>query len=313
MADIRLADTSVAEAASSSFSWNLLADFQEIWSYPFMVNAFRAAAVVAVICAVVGWFVVLRRQTFAAHTLSVVAFPGASGAILLGISAVYGYFAFCIGAGLVIALLRRSGREAGAEESALTGTLQAFLLACGYLFIVLYKGLLSGPESILFGSFLGITTEQVTILAVAGAAVLIVLALIGRPLLFASIDPEVATGRGVRVRLLSTLFLALLGAATAAASQITGTLLVFALLVVPPATAQLLTARPGRSLLLAVLFGLAAAWGGLLAAYYWPYPLGFFVSSFAFAGYLLAQLWRLAATRIGRRAPALALASGGAA
>ena len=122
--------------------------------------------------------------------------------------------------------------------------------------------------------------------------VLAVLAAIGRPLLFASVDPQVAAGRGVRVRLLSTLFLVLLGAATAEAAQITGALLVFALMVLPAATAQVLTARPGLSLLLTVLIGFAVTWLGLVAAFYWPYPLGFFVTTFAFAGFLAAHAAR---------------------
>ncbi|MGG2464787.1 metal ABC transporter permease [Streptomyces sp. RGM 3693] len=276
----------LADANSPVWSWNLIADFQQMWAFPFMVNAFRAGAITAVVSAVVGWFVVLRRQTFAAHTVSAVAFPGAAGAVLLGVSAVYGYFALCVAAALVIAALRGSGDH---EDSALTGTVQAFLLASGFLFIALYKGLLEGPQTILFGTFLGITSTQVTVLASVGTGVLAVLALIGRPLLFASVDPQVAAGRGVPVRALSLLFLALLGAATAEASQITGTLLVFALMVIPAATAQTLTARPGLSLALAVLLAFAATWLGLTAAYYWPYPLGFFVTSFAFAGYVIAR------------------------
>ncbi|MDH6143438.1 zinc/manganese transport system permease protein [Kitasatospora sp. GP30] len=289
-----------SDATSPVFSWNLLADFQEMWAYPFMVNAFRAGAIVSVVCAAVGWFMVLRRQTFAGHTLSVAAFPGASLAILLGVSTSLGYFGFCVAAALVIAALGRKGRDAGAEESAVTGTVQAFALACGYLFISLYKGLLEGPTALLFGSFLGITTGQVTLLAVVGAVVLAVLAVIGRPLLFATIDPEVAAGRGVPVRLLSTVFLVLLGAATAEASQITGTLLVFALMVIPAATAQQLTSRPGRSLALAVLIGFASCWLGLIAAYYQPYPLGFFVTTIAFTGYVLAHLGRAAHEALSR-------------
>ncbi|MER6352009.1 metal ABC transporter permease [Streptomyces sp. NPDC001634] len=275
----------LAETGAPIWSWNLLTDFQDMWSYPFMVNAFRAGAIVAVVSAVVGWFVVLRRQTFAAHTVSAVAFPGAAGALLLGFSAVYGYFTLCVAAALVIAALRGGGEH---EESALTGTVQAFLLASGFLFTALYRGLLEGPQTILFGTFLGITSSQVTVLTVVGAVVLAVLALIGRPLLFASVDPQVAAGRGVPVRALSVVFLVLLGAATAEASQITGTLLVFALMVIPAATAQVLTARPALSLAVAVLLAFAATWLGLTAAYYWPYPLGFFVTTIAFAGYMLA-------------------------
>jgi zinc/manganese transport system permease protein len=275
--------------ASTPWSWNLLVDFQQMWSYPFMVNAFRAGAIVAVVAAAVGWFMVLRRQTFAGHTLSVVAFPGAALATLVGAGLSLGYFGFCVAAALAIAALRRDGRAGGAGESAATGVVQAFLLACGYLFMALYKGLLEGPQALLFGSFLGITTGQVAALGIATVVVLVVLGVIGRPLLFASVDPQVAAGRGVPVPLLSTLFLVLLGAATAEAAQITGALLVFALMVLPAATAQQLTARPGLSLTLTVLIGFIVTWLGLLAAFYWPYPLGFFVTTFAFAAFLAAH------------------------
>ncbi|MFD0332003.1 metal ABC transporter permease [Streptacidiphilus monticola] len=106
---------------STGFSWNLLADVQQMWSYPFMVNAFRAGAVVAVVAGAVGWFMVLRRQTFAGHTLSVVAFPGASFAVLTGISLSLGYFGFCVAAALVLAGLRRGRAADDGAESAATG------------------------------------------------------------------------------------------------------------------------------------------------------------------------------------------------
>ncbi|MEU1625346.1 metal ABC transporter permease [Streptomyces sp. NPDC020096] len=295
----------LADAASNPWSWNPLTDFQVMWSYPFMVNAFRAGAVIAVLAAAVGWFVVLRRQTFAAHTLSVVGFPGASGAVLAGVAAGYGYFAFCVGAAVVIALLPGSGKGRG-EESALTGTIQAFLLACGFLFVALYKGFLGGVNSLLFGSFLGITSSQVLLLTVVATVVLCVLAAIGRPLLFASVDESVAAARGVPVRALTTVFLVLLGAATAEASQITGSLLVFALLVLPAATAQVLTPRPGLSLVLAMAIGLAVTWLGLTVAYFSPYPVGFYVTTFAFGGYVLARLANLVRqASLVRRAPLL--------
>lgn len=292
-----------AEAGAPVFSWNLVADFQDMWSYLYMVNAFRAGLIVALVCGVVGWFVVLRRQTFAAHTLSVVAFPGASMAVLLGASTTFGYLGFCVAAALVIAALPRRDREGGAEESALTGTVQAFALACGYLFMSLYKGLLEGPTAILFGDFLGITTGQVAMLGAVGAGVLAILAVIGRRLLFASVDPDVAAGRGVRVHALGRLFLVLLGAATAEASQITGTLLVFALMVIPAATAQQLTARPSLGLVLSVALGFVSCWAGLTAAYYEPYPLGFFVTGIAFAGLVLAHIVRICRDAIGRARP----------
>jgi zinc/manganese transport system permease protein len=167
-----------------------------------------------------------------------------------------------------------------------------FAIACGFLFVALYKGFLNGINALLFGNFLGITTEQVAFLGVVAAVSLTVLGVIGRPLAFASIDPEVASARNVPVRALSVAFLVLLGAATAEASQITGTLLVFALLVMPAATAQALTARPVRALALTIVVGLLVTWLGLSVAYYTPFPVGFFVTSFAFAGYVAAQVVR---------------------
>jgi zinc/manganese transport system permease protein len=288
----------------SGFSWNLLADIRSLWAFQFMVNAFRAGAIVAVVAGVMGWFMVLRRQAFAGHTLAVAAFPGAAGATLIGVSAVYGYFAFCFGAAVIIAAGTRGRRSVGglAAESALTGTVQAFTLACGLLFVALYKGFLNGTTALLFGSFLGITTGQVAVLAVAGVAVLAVLAVLGRPLLFASVDPDVAAARGVPVRALSVIFLVLLGAAVAETAQITGALLVFALLVMPAATAQRLTPRPLASLALTVVIGWAVTWAGLIAAYYSPYPIGFYVTTIAFGAYLAAHLTAGAQHRLRRRA-----------
>lgn len=277
----------------SSFSWNPVTDLQALWAYPFMVNAFRAGVIVAVLAGSIGWFMVLRRQTFAGHTLSVAAFPGAAGATLVGVSAVYGYFAFCVAAAVAIAVATR-GRQGSSgrlgHESAVTAIVQTFALGCGLLFVTLYKGFLSGTTTLLFGSFLGVSSDQVMLLAATALMALGVLAVIGRPLLFASVDPDVAAARALPVRSLSMAFLVLLGIAVAEAAQITGALLVFALLVMPSATAQRLTARPALGLAVTVAIGWAATWAGLMAAYYSPYPVGFYVTVFAFAAYLTASL-----------------------
>jgi zinc/manganese transport system permease protein len=275
-------------AAASGWSWNVVTDVRHLFAYPFMVNAFLAGTVVAVAAAVVGWFMVLRRQTFAGHTLALIGFPGAAGATLIGVSASAGYFAFAIVGALVVASTRGSGTayRGFSEESAVVGTVQAFALAAGFLFVALYQGFLNGINSLLFGTFLGITIGQVWVLLVVAVAALVVLGLIGRPLLFASVDPDVAAARGVRVRLLGVLFLVLLGAAVAEASQITGSLLVFALLVMPAAAAQRFTARPVVGLALSVVIALIVTWVGLAVAYYSPYPMGFYITTFAFAVYL---------------------------
>jgi zinc/manganese transport system permease protein len=281
----------MASGADSSWSWNLIDDFRDMWSYPFMVNAFRAGSIVALVAGVVGWFMVLRRQTFAGHTLAISAFPGAAAATLLGISATFGYFAFAVAAAIVVAVAAKPGRRFN-EESAVVGTLQAFVLASGFLFVYLYKGFLNSVAAPLFGSSFAITNDQVITLAAVAAVALAVLAVIGRPLFFASIDSDVAAARGVRVRAHGAAFLVVLGAAAAEASQIAGALLVFSLLVMPAATAQRISAKPATSLALTVVFALVATWGGLVLAYYALYPLGFCISSFAFGGYLLARAAR---------------------
>ena len=159
--------------------------------------------------------------------------------------------------------------------------MQAFALACGFLFVSLYKGFLGGVNALLFGSFLGITDAQVVVLLVVAVAALLVFAFIGRPLLFASVDAEVAAARGVPVRLLSAVFLVLLGVAAAEVSQITGALLVFALLVMPAAAAQRLTIRPGRSARAVGRHRTASSPGWASAvAYFSVYPIGFYITSF---------------------------------
>jgi zinc/manganese transport system permease protein len=279
-------------AAGAGLSWNVVVDIRQLFAFGFMVNALRAGTVVAVMAAVIGWFMVVRRQSFAGHTIAVVGFPGAAGATLIGVSALYGYFAFCVVAALLISAVPHSRGRAFSQENAVTGTVQTFLLALGFLFVSLYRGNLDGINSLLFGNFLGITDSQVLTLLGVAIGALAILAAVSRPLLFASIDPDVAAARGVPVRGLALLFLLLLGLAAAEASQITGALLVFALLVMPAATAQRLTARPLLGGVIAVAVGLAVTWVGLAVSYYSPYPIGFWVTTLAFGAYVAAGLLR---------------------
>ncbi len=293
-------------AAGAHASWNVVDDVRQLFEFTFMVNALRAGTIVAVVAGVVGWFMVLRREAFAGHTLALVGFPGAAGAVWLGVDAAWGYFGFCLGAALVIAGLGTGGAgSAGgaggrySEESAGIGVVQAFALACGFLFVSLYGGFLNGVNALLFGTFLGITDGQVLVLLVVAAAALVVVGAVGRPLLFASVDPDVAAARGVGVRGLNVVFLVLLGLTVAEVSQITGTLLVFALLVMPAATAQHMTARPQTGLCVTVALAVAVTWLGLAVAYFTPYPIGFFVTTFAFAAYVGAAATRLLRLRTG--------------
>jgi zinc/manganese transport system permease protein len=301
----------------TGLSWNLIDDVRQMLAFHFMLNALRAGTIVAVVAGAVGYFMVLRRQAFAGHTLAVIGFPGAAGATWLGISPVFGYFGFCIAGALVIATLPSGGLpNAGlggyGEESAVIGTVQAFALACGFLFVSLYKGFLSGLNNLLFGTIIGVSDNQVLTLLIAGVSCLAVLAALGRPLLFSSVDPAVARARGVPVRLVAAAFLMLLGVAAAGTSQVTGSLLVFALLVAPAATAARLTARPALGLSLSVLIALVVTWVGEGIAFFSPYPIGFWVSSLAFAVFLLATTYRAAADRIGRRQPRVCATPSGA-
>lgn len=266
-------------------------DLGQLFAYHFMVNALVAGAVVAVMAAVVGWFMVVRRQTFAGHTLSVIAFPGAAAASLAGVPIAYGYFAACALGALALAPAVRGGRR-HSSESAVIGTVQAVGLACGFLFVSLDHSVLSGLDSLLFGTFLGIDDNQVTVLAAVAGAALALVAVAARPLLFASLDADVAVAAGVPVRLLGVGFLLLLGLAVAGTAQITGSLLVFTLLVTPAATAQVLTPRPAAGLALAVGIALGVTWLGLAIAYYSPYPVGFWITSLSFALYVFARVGR---------------------
>jgi zinc/manganese transport system permease protein len=168
--------------------------------------------------------------------------------------------------------------------------LQAFALGLGFLFVSLYHGILNGLDSLLFGTFLGITGGQVEVLLVVALVAVALTLLAARPLLFASLDPDVARAAGVPVGLLGFGFLLVLGLSVAETSQITGALLVFALLVTPAATAHRLTARPWLGIALSVALALAVTWVGLTLAFFSVYPVGFYVTSISFALYVLVRI-----------------------
>jgi zinc/manganese transport system permease protein len=266
----------------------------DLLRYHFMQNALLTGTVVAVLGGAVGYFVVLRGQTFAAHTLSQVGFPGAAAGVLVHVSPLLGLLVFCAAAALGIGLAGRGLDVGRRSEASVIGTILAFSLGLGLLFFRLYAGSAEGIYSFLFGTILGISDGEVATTAVVAAVSLLVLAAIARPLLFASVDPDVARARGVPVRALSIAFMVLVALAVAQAVQIVGTLLIFALLVAPAAAAQQLTSRPWLGLALSVLLSLAFTWAGLGVAYFSVYPVGFFITSLAFGTYLVLRLGRMA-------------------
>ncbi len=282
---------------STQLSLDPITDVRELLAFPFMVNALEAGTIVAVLAAVVGWYMVLRRQAFAGHTLSVMAFPGAAGAALAGLPTGLGYYVACGGAALFMRRARGSARRGYGTETATIATVQVVGLAAGYLFLSLDNAVLGGTETLLFGTFLGVSRGQVLALLIVAVVALVLVAISARPLLLETIDPEAARARGLPVAILDTGFLLVLAAAVAATSQITGALLVFALLVAPAAAAQQLTMRPGLGLLLSVAFALVVVWLGLGIAFFSIYPVGFYVTSIAFAVFLLARLARAVTAR----------------
>jgi zinc/manganese transport system permease protein len=289
----------VTLADEVQLSWDLVADVEQLFAYHFMQNAYLAGTLVALVAGVVGYFMVLRSQSFAGHTLAKVGFPGALGAALLGWSPVLGLIAFGLGAALLIGAL--SARQTKGQDVAV-GLALAFSLGLGLLFVRLsHFNNTTGVYSLLFGSIVGVSDRDLGPIALTTCITLAIVVVIGRPLLFASLDPEVAAARGVPVRLLSTLFLFLLAFAVAEAVQMVGALLIFALLVTPAAIAQQLTARPALSIMLAVILALLFMWFGLAIGYFTPYPIGFFITSFAFGTYTLVRLTHTAYTWLIRR------------
>jgi zinc/manganese transport system permease protein len=279
-------------SSTPSLSANLVDDVSELLRFPFMVHALEAGTIVAVLAAVAGWYMVMRRQSFAGHTLSVMAFPGATGAALAGLPSSLGYYLACGAAALAMAATGTPRRVGYRTETAAIGTVQTVGLAAGYLFLSLNHSVLGGPETLLFGTVLGVSQGQVLVLWAVALVALAAIAMIGRPLLFATVDREVAKARGVPVLALDAVFLIILGLAVAAISQVTGALLVFALLVGPPAAAQVLTNRSAFGLVLSVAFALLIVWLGLGIAYFSIYPVGFYTTTIAFALYVLARALR---------------------
>jgi len=287
-------------------SWDLLADLQLLLEFHFMQNALLVGTMVALLAGAVGYFVVLRGQSFAAHMLSQVGFPGAAAGVLLHAPPELGLIVFCVGGALGIGWTGRSVDAGRRRESAAVGSILAFSLALGLLFFRLYAGSAQGIYSFLFGTILGITDHDVLITAITTLVGLVVVAVIGRPLLFATVDPDSAEARGVRVRAISVVFLVLVALSVAVTVQVIGTLLIFALLVTPGAAAQQLTARPGLGLVLTIALSLLFVWGGLAIAYFSLLPVGFLVTTLAFATYLGIRSFK-AAVAIGNRLPSRAV------
>ena len=258
----------------------------ELFRYDFMVHAFEAGTIIAIVAGAIGYFVVLRGSAFAAHALSHIGFAGATGAVVLALNPIVGLLAFTLGAGVAIGALgnRLRGRDVT------IGIVLAWTLGLGVLFISLYRGYATEAYALLFGEILGISSTDVVVTLIAGVITIVAIIAVYRPLLFSSVDENLAAARGVPVTALSIGFMAILAVAVTEAVQVVGVLLIFALIVTPAAIAVRFTSRPALAIGIGIILALAFTWFGLTIAFYSPHPVSFFITSLAFATYVAVRI-----------------------
>lgn len=264
------------------FSWNAVDDVRQLVHYDFMRHALLAGGIAAILCGAVGYFVVLRGLSFATDTLTHVGFAGASGAVLVGLSPVVGL----LGLTAVMAVALGSLEQRLRGRDVVIGMILVLTLGLGILFLRLYTGYSNETYALLFGALESLSVRDVVVVGIGAVVALGALCVLYRPLLFASLDDELAVARGVPVRAVSTAYLVVLAVAVTAAVQVVGALLAVALLIAPAATAQRLSSRPPATLALCALIALAATWGGLALAFWQPYPVSFFITTISTLAYL---------------------------
>jgi zinc/manganese transport system permease protein len=257
-----------------------------LFEYDFMRTAFAAAAIVATVSGLVGYFLVLRQQTFAGHALAHVGFTGATGAVLIGVAPLWGLVIMTVLAGLGMGML---GERLSQRDVAI-GIVLALSLGLGLLFLHFYTQFATQATTILFGNVLAVDESTLWTLLGLGAFSIAALAVISRPLLFASLQPELAEAKGVSLRAYSVVFLGIVALATAECAQIVGVLLVFSLMVGPAAAAQRLVGGIGSGLLLSAALSLLEAWAGITLAFYTDWPSSFWITTLSAGVYLCSIL-----------------------
>ncbi|HEY4386649.1 MAG TPA: metal ABC transporter permease [Ktedonobacteraceae bacterium] len=269
------------------FTLNLWQDVQSILSYDFMRLGLLAGTILSIVAGLVGYFVVLRHQAFAGESLSDVAFTGALGGAALGINP----FVSLIVTTVAVALAMGGFGERLRGRDVAIGTVLAWVLGLGVFFLSLFTAHVSGTGTgfsgvtVLFGNILGTSTDEVQTIVLVSSVAILALLLIARPLLFASLDPDVAAARGVPVRLLGLGFMVLLAITVSEATLAVGALLVFALLLLPAAIAHQVVTRPVVGLVLAAGLAVAFTWLGIAIGFYTGYPSSICISLLAFVSY----------------------------
>ena len=249
----------------STINFSYDPEWLDTLSAPFMTNAFIAGLCIALAAGVMGYFTIARRSTFAAHALAHIGLPGATGAVLLGLPVSLGMGVFALGGALVIGAL---GKRVSEREIA-TGM--------GLFFARLSSSASQQMQSILFGSILTITTGQIIGFAVFDVLLLALLAIIYRPLLFSSLDEQVAQAKGVPIGLMNVAFMAIMAGVITIAVPAVGTLLIFALVITPAATANILAGSPFKAMVIASVLCLVSIWAGLVLSAMFPAPPSFII------------------------------------
>ena len=254
----------------STINFSYDPEWLDTLSAPFMTNAFIAGLCIALAAGVMGYFTIARRSTFAAHALAHIGLPGATGAVLLGLPVSLGMGVFALGGALVIGAL---GKRVSEREIA-TGTVLAFATGLGLFFARLSSSASQQMQSILFGSIL---TGQIIGFAVFDVLLLALLAIIYRPLLFSSLDEQVAQAKGVPIGLMNVAFMAIMAGVITIAVPAVGTLLIFALVITPAATANILAGSPFKVMVIASVLCLVSIWAGLVLSAMFPAPPSFII------------------------------------
>ena len=269
----------------------------DLLALPFVQSALLAAAILAVVAGVIGPLIVRRQMAFAVHGTAELGFTGAAAALLLGVGVEYGAVAGAVIAALALGLL---GTKADERDSVI-GVVLSFGLGLGVLLLWFYEGRASSKLGLLFGQVITVDSTNLAVYACSAVLVLGVLAVIYRPLLFASVDPVVAAARGVPVRVLTPLFAVLIGITTALGVQTVGVLLVLALLVTPAAAACRVTSSPLLATVLSVVFAEVAVLGGIVLSLAPGAPISAFVTTLSFVIYLVCRAIAAARGRVSGR------------
>jgi zinc/manganese transport system permease protein len=252
----------------------------------FMLNTWITATVVAVIAGFVGFFIVLRSESFLAHALPHGAFAGAAGATLIGLDPILGMGIFAIGGALAVTTLGRRGRS-----DVVTALSLVMMLGLGALFLSLGSQYSSEVFALLFGQILGVSSAEVIPIVLLGVVCAAAMIALYRPLMLSSVLPDMAAARGINTHGMSVLFALVVAVATTMSVPVVGALLMFSLLVGPPAAARSFSSDPLRAIPLSIAFALLSVWCAIAAAYYSNLPIGFFVTLFSAVLYGIGRGW----------------------